>query len=315
MYSESDNKEKVQVPLFGYFCIENGGQEEILVHSEPENRWAFPLNTTFDPCVQTVTEALNAVVTDFCESSGLLGAKDLLLTGLESPVMRKVLIGPSLGGMELPEEQQAGFFFKVKLSQFPAGTNADYEWLSKLTLFASPDRCADNMLLYAILRDYVHELFNFKVLECVDVLVFRRKEAKVEFLILKREDRQQGFWGWEYPKGGLRFHETVREGALRLLRTRTGNEQYAYRGYLGYQAVDVSDRRLPKYDTLRVHALTFEYLGTEEAIKPTDPKVILRTPRWVDWATASKMIWMKSYAPEFLERWLQKESQILAGQL
>ena len=303
----------VRIPLFGYFCVEIEGQETILVQSEPSGLWSFPIKTEFDPRIQSTAEAINLAVLDFCERSGLFGPAELLASDLELPAIRNVFIGPSPYEHRAVPEGTAGIFFKVSLRDLYGASTSDYKWESKKEIFASPAQCADQLELAAINRSFVYQQFGFKVIECVDVLVFRIKDKQPEFLLLKREDPLRGFWGREYPKGPILFHETMREGALHRLMEETGTTSYEYRDYFGYQVVDVRERKLVEYDALRVHGFTFLFTGTEDAIQPVDTQVVLRDPIWVSWEQAREMIWMKPYGPEFFDRWKAKQEQILSG--
>lgn len=304
-------------PLFGYFCVETDGLETVLVRVEPNNRWAFPINTEFNPSVHTAFEAIDIAVMDFCESSGLFGRAVLLASDLRLPDMRSVLIGPSATEQYVvPEETVRGVFFKIKLNTQVGLSTSDFAWEPKTTLFTSPEQCVDTMYLYAINRDFIYGRFGFKILECVDLLVFRVRDECVEFLMLSREDERLGIVGWEYPKGGILFHETLYEGSLRELEEETGTTSYAYRGYLGHQIVDVSKRKRIDYDTLRVHGLTFQFTGVEDVIRPSAAtKEGLRNPTWNSWKEARKKVWMKDYGREFFDRWQAKQNEILADLL
>ena len=98
---------------------------------------------------------------------------------------------------------------------------------------------------------------------------------------------------------------------MHRLKIETGSNKYNYRGYLGIQNVDVSDRKLAEYNTLRVHGLTFLFTGKSSEVIPEDFKVILRTPTWVSWEKARESIWMKTYGPEFFDRWLSQKEIIM----
>ena len=303
----------ITVPLFGYFCVEDEGQETVLIQSVSPDSWSFPIKTEFAPSVHSADEAIDLAVLDFCERSGLFGSAELLASDLEPPAIRRVFIGPSPHEHSTVQEGKGGYFFKVSLhDQFDPPTSG-YRWIPKTDMFAFKEQCVDQLELAAINRNFVYRRFGFRVIECIDVLVFRVKDKQPEFLILKREDSLRGFVGREYPKGPIQYHETIREGALHRLREETGTISYEYRGYLGYQVVDVSDRSLHEYDTLRVHGATFLFTGTEGAIRPVDTQVVLRDPMWVSWKKAREMIWMKPYGPEFFDRWQAQKEQILAG--
>lgn len=60
--------------------------------------------------------------------------------------------------------------------------------------------------------------FGLDVLECTDTIVFRENSDKdYEFLLLHRQEFKAPDKGWEYPKGGMEYHETINEGVIREL--------------------------------------------------------------------------------------------------
>lgn len=312
-----------KTPLFGYFCVEENGLETILVQIDSDERWAFPINTEFDPHISTINQAIDMAVLNCCEHSKVLDRKDLLASGLDAPVICSVLIGPSSSQPSpVSEEVIPGIFFKIRLKEQTQPSKPGYAWRAKHTLFAKKpnNTCLTRLTreqLDALHLDYKYTRFGFKILECVDVLAFRVRDGQVEFLMLRRDDKKLGMVGWEYPKGGIHYHHTLCEGALSELAEETGSTSYEYRGYLGCQTVDVSDRKRADYDTLRVHGLTFLFTGKAETLNPSSEgrKEGLRKPTWMSWEEAREKVWMKTYGPEFFDKWKAKKDQILAGLL
>jgi 8-oxo-dGTP pyrophosphatase MutT (NUDIX family) len=174
-------------------------------------------------------------------------------------------------------------------------------------------QCTTPRLLDAVHEEWVYSQAGFKVLECVDMLVFKKIGSNVQFLMLKREDRVLSKVGWEYPKGPALFHETLREAAARELKEETGCDisSYIFRGELGYQTVNVAWRKKP-YDTLHVLGLTYLFTGREDQIVPYK-KEGLRSSEWMTWEDARQKVWMQDYGPPFFDRWKEREAEILLG--
>jgi 8-oxo-dGTP pyrophosphatase MutT (NUDIX family) len=159
----------------------------------------------------------------------------------------------------------------------------------------------------AVNDEMYYEELGFRVLECVDSLIFAKDEKnELRFLMIRRKKEGEC---WEYPKGGLFYHETVLESAYREIEEETGIEidNLISCGNLGWQTVNVEERK-DYYDTLRVHGVTFYYTGNLSEIK-IDPKHDKYT--WVSLHDARDMVWMKNYGPEFFNRWERNKKEIL----
>jgi 8-oxo-dGTP pyrophosphatase MutT (NUDIX family) len=300
--------------VFGFFCTEDAGEETILVRSNADKNWAFPINVKFEPSSQTVDQVIDDTILELCTNQTLFNHLDLLTSGLKPPIIQKILIGPEPAEVRTQSRQDYNAFFcKIQFDTQMPLLNPAYTWVKKASIFADAASCQDKDLLVAIKRDYIYPRYGFRVLECVDMLVFRVKNDRPEFLMLKREDERLAMIGWEYPKGGIQFHESLREGALRELLEETGVAKYRFKGYLGHQVVDVSERKRIWYDTLCVHGLTYQFVGEEGQIDSHAPRERLRTPTWMSWEEAREKVWMKSYGPEFFDRWNNKRAEILEG--
>lgn len=199
----------------------------------------------------------------------------------------------------------------------------EYHWTKKIPLFehglfnGQQLECSQELLLNIIKRDYIKQEFGFNVLECADIIVFRENvQGEHEFLLLHRNEAPHDT-GWEYPKGGLFYHETPHEGAVRELLEETGVRSigdFRFGGDLGFQTPDVINRG-KGYSHLRVHGLAYYYSGTDSVIAD-----FLQTKRsgehdrfmWKPFHKA-KEVWMKeqNYGSRFFERWQEQRFNII----
>lgn len=64
--------------------------------------------------------------------------------------------------------------------------------------------------IFALVRgDMYYEEVGYKLLECVDMLVFRiDSDQKIKFLLIKRVEITKNEKDWEYPKGGMEYHKS-----------------------------------------------------------------------------------------------------------
>jgi MoaA/NifB/PqqE/SkfB family radical SAM enzyme/8-oxo-dGTP pyrophosphatase MutT (NUDIX family) len=196
----------------------------------------------------------------------------------------------------------------------------DLFWARKAPFFARLDggshqgtelKCGQPSLWKAAKCDRVANQFGLRVLSCVDIIVFREDADGVRFLMLKRRPRGEVATGWEYPKGGLEYHETEQEGAIRELLEETGTESigsFFYGGDLGLQTSDVSWRGKKSYDTLRVRGLTYLFAGQDEDLKLGDEHDAFR---WETLEDAREKLWIGRYGEAFFESWQRQRSKIL----
>lgn len=318
--------------FFGYFYCADDGRENILVRITGNDEWDFPLGG-FRGAQETIGKAIDQAINTFINQndwvkraffdSGYSQAKIIELQPDDSGFTyirhegRDVWIKP--------------WFFKVQLNKEMDLRNNNFRWMGKERLFNCLDKETHELrhdykellpkyvnLLKTLRADYIYNEFGRCVLECVDVIVFREqehKEGEYEFLMLERKNLGESFSGWEYPKGGLEYHETIHEGAMRELLEETGigtTGGFRFSGYLGYQSSDVSWRG-KKYDTLRVHAVTYLFYGRDEDIKLTRPESEgHKSSTWMSWQEARDVVqFLGAYAGKFFERWKDRQWRIL----
>lgn len=290
--------------LFGYFCVENAGVESILLHVDKDGQWHFPIDTDFGRPITDSSSIVDGVVLDFCKKTNVLRNEDLL-QALTFPVSVRTVLVSSSSSQKAP-----ALFTKVRLQSQTQLDSNNYAWIAKKDAFQDRQRWATTDLLDAINRDHLRTQFGFNILECIDALVFRIVDNKVEFLLMKRRKLyDKAVSGWEYPKGAMLYHETPLEAALRELEEETSTGVYVHKGYLGYQIADVSERRR-SYNTVKVHGLTFLFEGSDNDIVPTEEDFD-ETPAWVSLDKAQEMVWMRNYGPEFYRRWHEKRWEII----
>jgi 8-oxo-dGTP pyrophosphatase MutT (NUDIX family) len=164
----------------------------------------------------------------------------------------------------------------------------------------------------------------YKVLDCVDILLYRHDQEIGEdrFLMIKRaaekrnnenrnrddmDDREDENIVYEYPKGGMLVHESPLQAAYRELDEETcpdGSERVEFRHYLGCQTADVRSRNNKNYDLLRVHGFLIELLTDGSSINPRkykgEPFV---GHSWMILKEAREAVWMKSYAWVFFDEY------------
>lgn len=155
------------------------------------------------------------------------------------------------------------------------------------------------------------------ILECVDILIFRKNtEQQIEFLLIHRNRPEEVKTvlkdTWEYPKGGMRYYETFMEAVYREVHEETSitPNETIFCSYLGWQTVDVSKRKKP-YTTLRVHGYTLFYTGNPN--KKMASEEGHDDFKWVSMEQAKEDVWMDedAYALEFFRRWMNNEHEIL----
>lgn len=305
--------------LAGYIFVEEDGRELILVRSDAR----LPIVKIFTPYERTIEQAINEAVIDLFTDLGIT-IEEVVDAGFSRPFYCQLY---KVNHYLETFEARPCIFFKLGLNKAIQGTTLsweeeEYRWAHKKQIaewwkredfvFGQDDKY-EVLIPYlddpyeAISEDRVSVELGLKVLECVDMLIFRKnEEGKIQFLVIKRRRR-----GWEYPKGGLYYHETLLEGALREIAEEVGIHagMLHYCGYLGWQIADVRARN-KFYNTLRVHGLTFYYSGD-----PTMIKFTMDAPHHIDydWRTfdeAKNDLWIP-YGKEFFNRWGDRQQEIM----
>ncbi len=303
--------------LFGYFCTEKDGLEKKILISN---------NLSYSPFVQgevsgdiaSLEEAIDRLVLNFIEAHGI-SKHELLEAGISKPTYQRLF-----EKVNDTVQQTPYVFFKIRVQkEFPG---AGCEWNRKEIVIASwldehqmfPLQLPHAQEIGKVFRkDYIIQQLGLKILECVDVLVFREnKNHQIEFLLIHRnrpdEIKVSSKDTWEYPKGGIRYYETYVEAVYREVQEESSitPEEVVLGSYLGWQTVDVSRRKKP-YGIIRVHGYTLWYKGNP------DKKLFSGEGhdgfKWVPLDQAQKEIWMEEnhYGAEFLERWKSNEEEIL----
>lgn len=320
--------------FYGYFFIEIEGFERILVAVE-ENQWTFPIADFKDKKIslsEAITKSIEKLFYNLNVKNNFINA------GFNYPQIHylNLYLYPDYPSINIGDRKQyiIPIFVKIPLtSEFNTGSEYSarkYLWTKKIPLFKpknigtlSPKGitvCKHPNLLRYLTEDYITYDFGIKTLECTDIIVFSEINSltKSQFLMLHRKDIQDKDSGWEYPKGGLEYHESINEGAIRELLEETGIEtigDFRYGGSLGFQTVDVS-ARLKDYDALRVHGVTYYFSGDPNDIhkyvfinKISDEH---NNDKWVSIEELQRKVWMKenNYGPKFVQRWIDDRLNI-----
>lgn len=335
-------KKKAREFFYGYFYYEINGFERILIKKE-KNSWCFPISG-FKPGNIEIEEALYRSV-----DSLLPGDKDrkaFLNAGFSPPSVfyQQLFLYPDYPCIEIGGKKQyiIPIFVKLKVeNEFTLhnGNSAEttYQWVKKIPLFENnkingdPVECSQEILKKYAKKDKISSEFGLNVLDCTDIIVFRDKkdsttqdEYEHEFLLLHRRDFSDNKSGWEYPKGGMEYHENINEGAIRELLEETGSDSigdFRYGGSLGFQTPDVS-KRLKDYDLLRVHGVTYLFSGEDDNItkflEHEDPKIRSNEHNSFKWVPFKEInekgsgFWLKEndYGPKFLQKWEDNKNSI-----
>lgn len=314
----------VQQPLLlaGYLFVEKNGREVILARANVR----LPIVKAFNPQESSIEQAINESVVEFFDNMGIATDKVLeagFFKPFYCPLYRIIRRSQSQSLEERP-----CIFFKLGLNRTIEGTTLawkakGYRWVPKdklaetwhalQSIYADEDEEESHLPFIddpyqAICEDRVSLELGRKVLECVDMLIFQKNaEGEIRFLLIQRRENGVDL-GWEYPKGGLFYHETLIEGALREIEEETGINANClhYCGGLEAQTVNVQERR-KFYDTLRVHGLTFYYTGDLEKIVPNWNHTAYA---WRTFDEAKDSLWIP-YGAEFFRRWEDKQHEIL----
>lgn len=304
-----------------YYCI--NGFEYILV-KERGKYWEFPIKTPV-PADLDIQQCIRKSLITFLQETKHCSIETLIQHNYSYPVVfpikpREFEKAP----LNLKENYDWVHFFKIQISH-PFDLPKGYSWQLKTKLFdihKDHDKQGKNQKLkhpsldadlVQLLRQdrIVHEINEsvgdpnkINVLDCVDIIVFREspevsptQEIKYEFLLLKRKDNGK----WEYPKGGLEFHEQLTEGATRELLEETGLSSmgnFIPGGNLSSRTVDVRHRGKP-YQVIRVTCMTYLFVGKDNEIKYSKEH---EAHAWLSLTQAKESIWIE-YGKNFLEEW------------
>ncbi len=311
----NEKPETTRTYLFGYFFIEQDGLEKkILKFNSPIQ---FHLMSG-EAAGNTLEEAIDEIILRTINENGITQS-ELLKAGLSQPIYHRLYQKKDATMQSTPY-----VFFKIGLQREVSGTSC--EWNDKANITASwhddnqtftlqlPD---EREIGEIFKKDYIYKQLGLTILEGVDILIFRKNtEKKIEFLLIHRNRSDEVKTGlkdtWEYPKGGMRYHETFLEAVYREVREETSitSEEMIFCSSLGWQTVDVSKRKKP-YNTLRVHGFTLYFLGNPQ--KKMNSEEGHDDFKWVSLEQAKQEVWMEedSYAVEFFRRWENNEEEIL----
>lgn len=331
--------------FFGYLYLEKNGRETVLVGKDDHGRLCFPI-ADFATYGEAIEREIDRRITKFIPK-----VEDLDLAVL-SPEVFDLSAGDTylplleIDGQKVPIRP---FFFKVPVTEEVELNRKDLTWTRKSTFLPAKDpqnplehrfehlAPETRALAEAVTRDRVQHYLHKRVLKCVDILVFRENESSkagsdadrgsdienYEFLMLDRQNPSDSYRGWEYPKGGLEYHETVHEGAIRELLEETGigaTGGFRYGGLLGRQVADIRWRNadLPPslrkpYDFLEVYGVTYLFYGRDRDIDLTyhgGASERFSDYRWMSWKEANNTIHIGRYAHRFFDLWKEKRWQI-----
>lgn len=302
--------------LFGYFFVENDGVEKRILEFIGPNS-SFLMNGEIVDNTTSIEEAIDEIVLWTINQNGIT-KEQLLAAGLSQPIHYRLFVKKDKAMLATPY-----IFFKIGLqSEF---TSPNCRWHDKKLLAAPwhednqtlPLQWPNTQEISEIFRkDCIYKQLDRMVLECVDVLIFRKNHEQIEFLLIhrNRSDEVKTVMKdtWEYPKGGLSYYETHLEAVYRevLEETSITPGELMFCSYLGWQTVDVSKRKKP-YNTLRVHGYTLYYIGNPN--KKLFSEEGHDKFEWVSLKDAKDLVWMDeaSYAHNFFDRWESKQDEIL----
>jgi 8-oxo-dGTP pyrophosphatase MutT (NUDIX family) len=313
--------------LFGYFYVGDGEMEKkILMLGNDLN--SFLMLNSFLPSEHTIEGAIEQLVLDVARQLRV-DTDEFLRAGFKKPIHRRLyksdkknrtlhILPYIFFKVELQKDSIRGYGMNWRCCRWEDKGAIIGQIMDKDIYYGPLSFPAENKnlpdIFESICDEKIYKQFGFAILECVDILVFRiNNDKKVEFLLIYRQIIGEPLEYWEYPKGGLHYHETYLEGAYRELNEETGLEPYqvSYCGDLGFQMVDVTERD-QFYDALKVQGMIFYYEGDPKDIK-LDPKHPQK--KWFGFAEALETVGqserIKDYALEFFRRWEHKAQEIL----
>jgi len=306
--------------FFGYIYFLIDGTETILCKLD-NNKWRFPIET-IENQVNSYEEVVNKIMSEFISKNGEFKNSFVQSSFSNAEIYP---IETLKNKIEIIMDNKSfkvnPVFFKVKIDKKINLKTKDYFWNIKYKLFEnslSTFKCSIPEALRSINLIKVKNEFGFKVVEGVDILLFQEREDREErkkyyFLMLERDNPIEKRGGYEYPKGGIFYHETLFEAALRELTAETGIDQmnlFQYCGLLGHQTSDVSWRENPEYNTVRVHGVMFKFLGNDSEIKIDPKRKGHKSFNWMQYEDAHEAIWIGDYGKEFFNRWYSKRWEI-----
>ena len=327
--NSKDSKEFSKLFLFGYFFFDNGQEDEVLVFNTPNTPY-FIFGETEENKItieNTMYEEIDLIVSEAIKKNGIT-LDDLFRAGASQPVYHRIFLKKEINtgnGNKLVALPKPYIFFKIRLQKRISGSN--FRWMKKRDIrdslinssnptYLPPEKAAE--IIEAFRSDLIYKQLGRTVLECVDVLIFREDKQQIKFLLIRRQNttlrtQMQMQERWEYPKGGLWYHETLLDAVYREVKEETSitPRSLKYCSDLGWQTVDVSQRKKP-YDTLRVHGFTFLYTGNPdlgEGFSEEHHDLF----GWFTIDEAKEKVWMKEndYAVEFFKRWEKNKDEIL----
>ena len=255
---------KINYYYFGYFYTIVNGFEKILIYQDRgENEWDF----LFSGFIKdgSIEESIGDELSNFISQKDLM--KNLFIhSDYSKPEI--VIIHEALNdSKEFHRRQCIPVLVKVCLGKDIDLKDDSYKWHYKFTLFEKTRndeiKCKNEEAFHRIEQLRIEKEINVNVLQCVDILVFRENvscQEGVEFLMIERNKPSETFGGWEYPKGGIKYHETIYEGAIRELKEETNIDDlslFQYVGDIGFQTADVTWRNVNRYNLIRVHGFNF----------------------------------------------------------
>ena len=156
------------VTLFGYFCIvEADGTERIMVQvNTGDLAWQFPIVSQFDISELTPEQAVSSCISRFVDEQHFIDRDDLQSSGLHPFQIHLVRLSPDL----IP-----AYFFKARVQKEIGHKSTKLKWGKKTAFFIDhKEYCLSPRLLEAIHEELVYPQAGLKVLDCVDMLVFRK---------------------------------------------------------------------------------------------------------------------------------------------